>query len=692
MTENKSKRKDIIKNVAIIFLVVMLALTFFSNTIMNWSLPEVSGQYAGYGTITSSIRATGTVSANMGYSVTIDETREVKSVLIRKGDKVEAGQVIFTLEEGDSQELESARETLEEMEYQYKLALINSGNSSYSSLEFDLSELKADLAEAEAKRDALGEYSDTEEIAALVEAAQKEVQLREEHVTELEAQLEGLGTEEDADDEAIRAAMDMRDAAKLADDKAKEAYDELTTFLGDLESAQNTVTETEKKLSQMLVDQAKAEKEYEYKHPMVEAYKLASTRLENIYTRLNTWYGSYEAQEADPTGYENTLQELADAQAALSALIQVTDEEDTAMAEQLVIFKDDIYYTTRALEEAQALLEIVNPEGRDLSEVRLEVARAKQKARETAAALVDAQRALDAVTGGKKGELQQEIKDAKNELSEAQTELKKAQELQGKNQEYQEAQSAVEQLEKSIQNKNREIENAKKQGSAEQQRTYLELQRQSEAIEKQKQTIEKLEARRMGTDVTAKYAGEVTSVNVMVGDKVTPDMTMAQIGVEGKGYTMLVTVTNEQSRRLSVGDQAKVNNYWWGNIRLTLAAIRTDRNNPGQNKVLEFNVEGDVADGQSLEITIGERSNSYNLVVPNSAVREDSNGSFILIAEARNTPLGNRYTATRVDVTVLEKDNYNTAVDAGTEYGYQYVITTSTKPLEAGMLVRLADS
>ena len=65
--------------------------------------------------------------------------------------------------------------------------------------------------------------------------------------------------------------------------------------------------------------------------------------------------------------------------------------------------------------------------------------------------------------------------------------------------------------------------------------------------------------------------------------------------------------------------------------------------------------------------------------------------NFILVAVAKSTPLGNRYTATRVDVTVLDKDGYNTALDAGTDYGYQFVITSSTKPLEAGMLVRLAE-
>ncbi len=692
MTEKKSKRKDVIKNVAIIFLVVLLALTFFSNTIMNWSLPEVSGQYAGYGTITSSIRASGTVNANMGYSVAIQESREIKSVLIRKGDKVEAGQVIFTLEEGDSSELEAARQTLEEMEYQYKLALINSGSTSYSSLELELADLKEDLKEAKAKLSALEAYSDTNAIEAALEAAQKEVTLREERVTELEEQLAGLGTEADADDEAIRAAMAARDAAKAVDDAAKEYYEELLSFQSDLETVQTSVTTLEKHLSELLTAQAEAESDYRYKHPMQEAYRNATVRLQNAENQLRDWFGTPEQQEENPEGYAAALQEYEDAMTAFSSLTPVSEEEVEGLSARLIVYKDDIFYTTRELEEAKAMMEIINPEGRDITDVRLDAARAKQNLKQTSAALTEAQRALDNLTAGKKGEMQQIIKAAKEELQEAQNALKQAQELQEKNRQYQEAAGEVERVEKSIQSKNRDIENAKKQGSAEQQRTYLELQRQSEAIEKQKETIEKLESKRMGTEVAARYAGEVTSVNVMVGDKVTPDTVLAQIGIEGKGYTMLVSVTNEQSRRLNVGDQAQVNNYWWGNIRVTLAAIRTDRSNPGQNKILEFDVEGDVADGQSLDITIGERSNSYNLVVPNSAMHEDSNGTFILVAVARSTPLGNRYTATRVDVTVLEKDNYNTAVDAGTDFGYQYVITSSTKPLEAGMLVRLADS
>ena len=79
------------------------------------------------------------------------------------------------------------------------------------------------------------------------------------------------------------------------------------------------------------------------------------------------------------------------------------------------------------------------------------------------------------------------------------------------------------------------------------------------------------------------------------------------------------------------------------------------------------------------------------MIVPNSAVREDKNGKFILIVESRNSPLGNRYIATRVDVEVLATDDLNTAISAAL-YGYEYVITTATKPVEAGKQVRLAEN
>jgi len=77
-------RKDKIKNITIIFLLVMLILTFFSNTIMNYSLVEVSTQQVTSGQITSKVRGSGSVEASESYSVTIEETRKIATVNVKK--------------------------------------------------------------------------------------------------------------------------------------------------------------------------------------------------------------------------------------------------------------------------------------------------------------------------------------------------------------------------------------------------------------------------------------------------------------------------------------------------------------------------------------------------------------------------------------------------------------------------------
>jgi hypothetical protein len=47
--------------------------------------------------------------------------------------------------------------------------------------------------------------------------------------------------------------------------------------------------------------------------------------------------------------------------------------------------------------------------------------------------------------------------------------------------------------------------------------------------------------------------------------------------------------------------------------------------------------------------------------------------------------------ATRVDVQVLASDDTQSAVTGGLS-GWEYVITTSNKPVEAGKLVRLSNN
>ena len=53
---SSAKKREIVKTLIIIFLAAMLVLTFFSNTIMNKSLPEITTVSASSGKLTERIR------------------------------------------------------------------------------------------------------------------------------------------------------------------------------------------------------------------------------------------------------------------------------------------------------------------------------------------------------------------------------------------------------------------------------------------------------------------------------------------------------------------------------------------------------------------------------------------------------------------------------------------------------------
>ena len=125
----RTKRREWVKTFAIIFLAILLVLTFFSNTIMNRSLPEVAAQYVESGTINAKIRGTATVAADETYDVTINQTRKIRSVMVKVGDNVSAGDVLFVLEPADSEELKTAQKTLSDMELAYQKSLIEASNA-----------------------------------------------------------------------------------------------------------------------------------------------------------------------------------------------------------------------------------------------------------------------------------------------------------------------------------------------------------------------------------------------------------------------------------------------------------------------------------------------------------------------------------------------------------------------------------
>ena len=150
-------------------------------------------------------------------------------------------------------------------------------------------------------------------------------------------------------------------------------------------------------------------------------------------------------------------------------------------------------------------------------------------------------------------------------------------------------------------------------------------------------------------------------------------------------------MSKNDARLLKVGDEATIENVWGSDVSSSIKSIKADPSNPNQSMIVKFDVKGDVNIGETLSFAVGEKSKRYDTVVPSNAVGDDINGKFVLVAEVKSTPLGNRYVVRKVDVKVLAEDTNKIAI-SGDITEYDNVITNSSKPIENGQQIRLTEN
>lgn len=656
--EKKRNRKDWIKNIAIIFLSIMLVLTFFSNTIMNYSLPEVATATVEPGTVTAKIRGTGTLVAEDPYKVTIKESRVISSVAVKEGDTVEKDQILFYLEDKESEELLKAEAELDALILAYTTTLLAGeiSNQSYQNIQN-------------------GNISSNGDYQARITAAKQKVTDMQATVDSLIRQIAISSTDSTAAIDkntalenaktALRNAESAKSAAEQERTAAKARLDamvEANKNLGSMESLQSAVNSavTEEGTKKVIFDNAEL-KFFTRIDPAGGAGRAANDEFATQMVSDSEYVGrlsqEIEALTDDPTGDPSDIPNeggtgfLSKRQAAVRELQELQEAYKQYLSAQ-----DARKAAEQAVTQKGSYTDQLNAAQADYNNASTNYNNAKNRYDESNALVSSLSNEVNANTADqnkqkadleiRKADAEAALATAKNELTQLLTDVSKE----------------------------------------------LNLSNQNSQIKDKQEEVARLREKATGSTIVAPVAGKVTSISKTAGETTTPEEAVAIMQPEGKGYSLSFSVTNDQAQKVSVGNVAELQNSWYyGEIKATLSSIRPDTENPGQKKLLKFDVTGDVQAGQSLSLSVGQRSASYNLVVPNSAVREDKNGKFILIVESKNSPLGNRYVATRVDVEVLASDDLNTAINAAL-YGYEYVITTSTKPVEAGKQIRLADN
>lgn len=738
MSNDSASRRAWIKNAAIIFLVILLLLTFFSNTILNYSLPEVSAQYTSSGTLSTAIKASGTVKANASYNVVyeadaadsadgVTQTRKVVSVFVKEGQTVEKDAPILELKGGASEQLKSAQDEYDKLKREYDLAVLGdnvanlNSDKTISDAEKTLADAKDELAKLQKNyNDLLSGVDSTtilqNQISALedtIENLTDQQTAMTDKITEVNAIIseakaliekdvlsnQTVAEKLSAAEEEYNSISSEYDTLKKETDFYKERLDEIKKVSGDvteankltqqLKTLRNSLSDLEKEITRYDIDTQEELKKLKAAIP--NEIEIPIDSADETETDSNNQNGYNEAKEA----YEKALKDYTRKMQDYAAQVKSLEDQ---------------------IEELEAKLNVIGmPEVDDIFDytVDYDLSSAQKDYDEASAKLTELEtKYTDAKTKYESLIKQNSAEDTVNEYSLI-LETYKNEESS---------------LKDTIKQKNKELDNLKKQLSDS--TTDLTPEALADKIKEQKNSVDSLEAALKitqatenqttttnkltredqkkqleelaakietyknapeNTQVTAPIAGKITAINFTAGESVTSGNTVASIEIADKGYIVEISMAADQARKIQVGTPCSVVNSWWySNIEASVTGMRSDPSSQGKNRIITITVSGDVSEGQTLNFSIGDKSQSYDSVLPNSAIREDNDGKFVLVVESKKTPLNMRYTAKRVDIEVLASDDTQSAVSG--LYGSEFVITNSTVPIADKQQVRLAEN
>ena len=648
--ENGVRKREWVKTAAIILLAVLLVLTFFSKTIMNASLPEVATQQVSSGAINARIRGQGTVEASEVYNVTIKQTRKVSSVLVKTGQEINVGDTLFVLEAEDSDELKQAETDLETLQQNYDKSLIEAGNTAaqenrdvqvareaynealaiyrqYSTM--DASQLATQKAASEAKLKELQTAKTTVDNQITKLKGEKDYTDAQATVTEHEATVKSLEAEkEKLKDTLLYAELsDVRSPARTYEDAIKVLKQTYVAQLAQYDSAFNAFYN--------ICDKSRAIMDQCYYNEAAMAARIGGGRT-------NT--GNTGEQESQPSTTPTSAGDLAATYRAAYENLGNCYLGDGSGSVGLYELQEQLQIATinDKIDEANSRMSTAKT---IVGNYKRSIESLENQSEALDTQITDQQTAVDKLTS---------------------------------------ASSAAETV-KSTKKTLEDLVFKQNLGDS----SSIDMEASKKAIERKQEEVAKLRENADELEVKSSVSGTIASISASAGKSIGgEEQPLATINVTDRGFTVKIDVTNEQAKKVKVGDTAELVNFWGGDAVATLDQI-TNSQSSG-NRTLVFTLTGDIQAGQNITLSIGQKSSNYDALIPLSGLREDSNGKFVYVLQSKNSPLGSRYIATRVTVQELARDDKSAAV-SGISQG-DFIITTSNKPVEAGKQVRLADN
>lgn len=592
MAKGSARRAKVIKAM-VAFIVILTLLTFFSNTLMNLTIPKVMGTYASRGNLSYSNSARGAITVDNQTEVKGLEGRIVDEVKVTNYDSVQKGDTIATLKSiEESEDLQAKKDRLKTLEREAEYEDRSPSTTSDFTTYYDaINGAKATL-------------SDAQDTLYLV---QNKSSVEEEN-------------KQIIDDESVREV-----------------------------SLNATVTAAAKTVEDINKD--------------IDAIDASIAPLQaqiDVYTALGT-----PTPTPTPAPGEETETEPSETEPETPLPEGVTPTATPSPTPAPALDPDGLDPASPTYDMEKLMLKIRRyEEQKDALEAQLEAAHTRLDEASTELA-----------------ECQGRIKDAQAEIDALKTLPSEAA-----------AQNAVNTAQNAVNSAQKALNDAMTQAGITEDKARDAAEDREEEIAKLKKQIEELEKQSKITAITAPVSGYIYNVAVSSGDQLTAKTIVTYIIPEtDRACSVSFNFTTQAAQNIFIGQSLAVTSGFINGC--TVSSIKPDPADPRGRRIVKCLVEGnDAWPGEEITVNAGKGNDNYKCVVPSSAVSEDNNGNFVYVIVGSSTPLGDKYTVKRVDVTVEATDGAASAIKGeGLDKYDVMIVVRAEKPLEDGQRVRLED-
>lgn len=634
------------------FFAVMLCFTILSRAADQAGIAAVQVQKPESRMILHTVTAAGKVVQNREVAIVTEPDERVVEIAVEKGQKVEKGDLLFTIDTellqekilNQRQEIEKQKLQLGDAGSQQDVRAAQKANDQASASEqYSLSTKKAQVQVSRAKRD-------------LDAAKQALTDYRKKNES-------GSTATDNTVEETLQNALEEKTAAYL------DAQKELTALQWRIENAVNTaLNETGAQLVKngMCVTQAAEEEPLILEEPEGELEDAGAVDSPEQDTKQTD---GESAQDIDiiiePSDQEvNTGSEPSDSSVISSAIPGVSDTAQPS---------------TPSHSDADDGVASPVP-NRELTE---------QQVRDTYA------QELDAAT--KKVETAKKEKEAAEQaLMQYQQEQLTAADASGKEQERQllaAVQTAGDAYEDAVLAANeaavtagRAVAAAGISDASDSTLAVGEI-----TVEQMELQLEKLE-RLLEADgrICAPSDGLITEIAVNIGERTadTPAVRMADLT---KGYRFTAELTKEQETYIGAGDEVTLTDSRRNQLeQLTVESVAADGENEGVYEISVPLPDDTLELGAAAMLDYSSPSQTYAICVPLAALHLDErNQPYVLTYDEQDSVLGKELRARKVSVNILDQNESYAALADGSISSQDEVIVSADKAVDDGSRIRL---